>query len=352
MTKDTVNVIDLFYNEDIITLDEWREEWDTCPIERDYKKRAKKKENQEKFERLHPDHLEVSGVKLSRDCVDPVTGKEYKKGHKFKINGHTRPEAWKMGICKDGQPEQLRCKWRDVDSIDEVRKEFHIYDSPKDVDKAADAVYGAYRNVFTLKNKYISHKKLLLAGPLMYAGCGCFPNDFIRAKKATVEKLTVAALKFEDSLFWLQDVFNDKQFGYRKSKITHQIAMTSAYIMSHQMWKNDEDALYKLKEFILRVSNGAANNDCDLPDTCTHFINEWMIPQQSIFLNHGGVLDGQVASEQMEGYNLLMIDSYIQGKSYKTMPNNWRKNYTTWGDRFTMNIQQAQQIQVINFPVH
>ena len=342
MSTEFINVDDQFYNEDDISLREWRQEWDTCPIERDYKKRAKKKENQDKFKRIHSDHLEVSGVKLSRDCVDPVTGKEYKKGHKFKINGHTRDRAWEMGICEDGQPEKLRCKWREVDSIDDVRKEFHIFDSPKDVDKAADAVYGAYRNVFSHKEKYIKHKNLLLAGPLLYAGCGCFPNEFTRGKKATVDRLTVAALKFEDSLFWLQEIFYDNKFGYRKSKLTHQIAMTSSYIMSHQMWHHDADALHRIKDFILRVSNGAANNDCDEPDTCTHFINEWTIPKLSPYLNYGGVLDGQVGSQQMEGYNLLMIDSYVQGKTYKTMPNNWRKYYTTWCDKFDNNYQQIQ----------
>ena len=61
---------DHFYTTDVITLKEWRTEWKTCPIQRDHDVRAKEEKHQKKFRKRHPDHLQVNGVILSRDCID------------------------------------------------------------------------------------------------------------------------------------------------------------------------------------------------------------------------------------------------------------------------------------------
>ena len=63
---------DHFYTTDVITLKEWRTEWKTCPIQRDHDVRAKEEKHQKKFRKRHPDHLQVNGVILSRDCIDKI----------------------------------------------------------------------------------------------------------------------------------------------------------------------------------------------------------------------------------------------------------------------------------------
>ena len=92
MAKQTLNVADLFYQQEIIDSKEWHEDWECCPTQRDHEERAKKPKHQKKFRKVQSSHLEVNGVILDKDCVCTETGKEYKAGTKFKTNGHTRDE--------------------------------------------------------------------------------------------------------------------------------------------------------------------------------------------------------------------------------------------------------------------
>ena len=88
--KQRVNVDDLLYIEEIISIDEWHDEWQVCPIQRDHEERARKPKHRNKFSTLESSHLEVDGALLTKDCYDPETKQTYKAGTKFKTNGHTR----------------------------------------------------------------------------------------------------------------------------------------------------------------------------------------------------------------------------------------------------------------------
>ena len=79
MAKQTLNVADLFYQQEIIDSKEWHEDWECCPTQRDHEERAKKPKHQKKFRKVQSSHLEVNGVILDKDCVCTETGKEYTK---------------------------------------------------------------------------------------------------------------------------------------------------------------------------------------------------------------------------------------------------------------------------------
>ena len=107
--------------------------------------------------------------------------------------------------------------------------------------------------------------------------------------------------------------------------------MTAAYLESYMKHRGDDVALSRLREFIIRVSNARIDFD-ETSDACTRFINEWADPDKSTYLygNTGILCQG---SKEMEGFNLLMIDYYIddnrqglatKGKEY------WRNYYNTW----------------------
>ena len=79
MSKQKLSVDNLFYQQEIITTEEWNIDWECCPTQRDHEERAKKPKHQKKFKKIHADHLEVNGVILTKDCVCTETGKEYTK---------------------------------------------------------------------------------------------------------------------------------------------------------------------------------------------------------------------------------------------------------------------------------
>ena len=320
-----------FYNVTIASLKEWRIEWLCCPNQRDHDERSKEEKHQKRFRKRHPDHLEVNGVILSRDCTDHVTGKKYKKGTKFKVNGHTRDKCWELGVCEDGQPENVRIRWRYVDSIDAVRAEFAVFDSAEPSEKVNDRIFGAYRNAFSHQGKFIEHPHLYKVGGIAFAYAACQPDEFTRAEKASTGDLLLMVTYLEPALYWLQDVFNDSAFNSNKNKISHTVAMTAAYLESYMKHRGDDVALSRLREFIIRVSNARIDFD-ETSDACTRFINEWADPDKSTYLygNTGILCQG---SKEMEGFNLLMIDYYIddnrqglatKGKEY------WRNYYNTW----------------------
>lgn len=337
MTIDFTSTRNKFYNQKIIPLKEWRTEWKVTPNQRNHEQRSKEEKHQKRFKKLHPDHLEVNGVILSQDCIDPVTGVFYKKGTKFKINGHTRDKCWELGICLDGQPTDIRVKWRLVDSIDEVRREFNIFDSAEPSEKVNDRMYGAYRNAFSHQGKYITHPYLYKVGGIAFAYAVCQPENWVRADKPETEDLIMMAKYLEPALFWLQDIFNDATFSSSKNKVKHTIAMTSLYLSTYMMYKDDDNALERVKQFIIRVSNGRVDFD-EPSDACTRFIQEWSTPEKSTFLyGNTGVLSRNRESEWMEGYNLLMMDYYItdnrQGIATRG-DEHWRNYYGTWQHKF------------------
>ena len=57
--KNVIRVDGMFYKEDIVSIEEWHEEWKVCPIQRDHDERAKKQKHKEKFSELQSVHLEV-----------------------------------------------------------------------------------------------------------------------------------------------------------------------------------------------------------------------------------------------------------------------------------------------------
>ena len=329
-----------FYNTDVITLKEWRTEWKTCPIQRDHDLRATEEKHQKKFRKRHPDHLQVNGVILTRKCKDEVTGIPYPKGTKFKTNGHTRDICWANGVCEDGQPSHLKVNWRHVDSVNEVRAEFGVFDSSDDAEKSNDKIYGAYRNAFFHKGKFVSHSHLYKVGALSFAYAACVPDEWNRGDTPSTGDILLMATTLEDAIFWLQDVFNDPKFNSRKNKVRHTIAMTSAYLASYMMHKDDEVAVERLEQFIIRVSNAQVDYD-ETSDCCTKFINEWADPDKSTYLygNTGVLCKG---SKDMEGYNLLMIDNYIkdnrQGMATRGSEY-WKNYYNTWQSKYQEKVQ-------------
>ena len=80
--KKRINVDGLFYEEEIISIDEWHNDWQVCPIQRDHDERARKPKHRQKFKELESAHLEVDGAILTKDCYDPETKQTYLSRHK------------------------------------------------------------------------------------------------------------------------------------------------------------------------------------------------------------------------------------------------------------------------------
>ena len=115
-----------------------------CPVQRNHKKRATKKETYSKLNKLVPQHTMIATAELTCDAFDPTTGKQWYKGQVFLIDAHTRREFWRLGLS-DFLPEKLTSQHYKVNSIEQVRDLYYTFDSGTSVEKSSDLAYGACR---------------------------------------------------------------------------------------------------------------------------------------------------------------------------------------------------------------
>ena len=337
--KKTIDVDSLFYNEDFVSSKEWHNEWHYCPTQRDHDERAQKPKHQKKFKKLQPDHLEVNGVILDRDCICSETGKEYKKGTKFKTNGHTRDAYWWAEYSGDTIPSKLRVKWKYVSSIGEVIKEYKMFDSPDDVELASDRLDGAYRDIFKHRGINITDGKLRKVEPIKFAAQQLYPIKYKEMSKTDVTNIRLWVSDLEDNILWLKNIFANQNFARKNHSYSKHInPFTLAYLVSYERYKSDPQKLEILEKFIYKVSNGsltiiqdefgefAPDPDCPL----NRFIEDWGMVKsntlQTVFL----ALNDSDASNDSRSFCLLCIDKYVNGEKLTRLPKNWKKTLDAW----------------------
>ena len=353
MAKQLYSFHDLFYQQKIISSEEWHEEWECCPTQRDHEERAKKPKHQKKFKKIQASHLEVNGVVLTQDCVCTETGKEYKKGTKFKTNGHTRDAYWWAEYSGDIIPEKVRVSFTDVDSIPEVIREYKMFDSPDDVELASDRLDGAFRDIFKHRSIYITDGKLRKVEPIQYAAMQCFPVKYEGMTKTDVTNIRLWVSDLEDAILWLKEIFEHKDFAKKQHQFsTHINPFTLTYLVSYMRYKDEPKKLKLLEKFIFRVSNGKLKGIQDeegdwIPDDscpCNRFIKDWAMLKTNTLQTVFAAINGSDQSNNMRSFCLLMVDMFVNQKELGILPNNWKKTLEKWYDEWQVEIAKRKLI--------
>ena len=168
--------------------DDWFNGFGDNPLQRNTKERASREDIKKRFKTFTEEHFEVHGTILMNDDVDSVSGKEYKKGTKFKVDGHTRPEVVKNGDS-DATPQDIddangfSVTITQSKSIQEVKDRYKRHDSAEAVEKRSDAVASAFRCAYANRDSAIPDNPMFMfSQPLSYAahytfGSTQFPKD-------------------------------------------------------------------------------------------------------------------------------------------------------------------------------
>lgn len=352
--KKRINVDNLFYKEEIISIEEWHNDWQTCPIQRDHRERAKKSKHKNKFSKLESSHLEVKGAILTKDCICKETKKEYKAGTKFKTDGHTRDEYWWADFSTlDGLPAKVRVTYREYDNMADIYREYLHNDSPDDVELASDRVDGAYRDVFAHRGIEIRNSKLRKVEPIQYAAMICFSLKYGGKMKTTGTNIRLWVSDLESAILWLRDVYGDPSFAKEKCDLRHMNPFTLVYLLSYMKYRKDEEALARLKDFIFRVSNEeyvptmTSDSKCviEYSNPVNRFMKEWKIVATGTSQYVFAAMNDTEQAVNARSFSLMMIDRYVQDESIsKTgdMPPTWRKYFSTWKNGYDLeNNQQS-----------
>jgi hypothetical protein len=356
--KKRINVDGLFYEEEIISIDEWHNDWQVCPIQRDHDERARKPKHRQKFKELESAHLEVDGAILTKDCYDPETKQTYSAGTKFKTNAHTRDAYW-WSDFSIFMPEKVRVKYKKHDNMASIYREYLMHDNPDDAEIASDRVDGAYRAVYAERGISIKDGKLRKVEPIQHAAIQCFPNKYSTKMKTNVVNIKLWVADLDDAILWLRGIFANSKFGYRnQNKLSHFNPFTWAYLVSYMKYKGCKESLEKLEDAIYRVSNYKevviedehGDHEVDDLNPLNRLMFEWsqMKAGTSEYVQTAA-MNGSVQSDNMRSFTLLCIDHFIEGKYFtKTgkMTPKWRSYMQEWNLAYKVAHGMATTTQV------
>jgi len=323
-----------------VTLDEFYTDWLTFPNQRDHETKARSKKWQTKMLRPHYDHYEVKGVICGCDIVNPISPTQsYKKGDKIKTDGHTTAEFFAV-VCKeigreDLIPINLNVTHHIVYNWDELQDAFNVFDDQTTAKKGSDRFFGALRvNSLQLFNL----SKVESIASLEYAAALCYPTLYVKGKISTPQEANRMMKDVGDAFVWLDEIVSDKQFG---NNGWFNPLLKCSYVMSYMLYRHDEDALAKLKQFVINVAGKKVNTQVNDVDSCSFFIQKFEeIHAKRHALTYATHLNRTPITTNTISFTLKMIDDYIKGETRTKMPScTTIGNYiNTWQNKFKSNI--------------
>ncbi len=285
-------------------------EWRCHPRQRDYVRRANDKGFQKRMSVYHPDHHEVKGVICGCDIVDKVTGEVYKKGTKIKCDGHTTAYYY-HNLNTDLKPTKYNITYHTIHTEGQLDMSYDVYDNSDAAEKANDRLDSAARSVLHPKGIHITNKKVRSVTAVEYAACTLYPDKHFRGSGQNARECTLRLDDVASGFVWVQNVVSSKNFC---DQVKLSAPLLCNYIVAYEYYylQGDVDAIERLKEFILRVSDDERLGKFEGKyDACTFFLREWTKPTEQI-INFKKTLNMGEDSKRGQAFVLKMIDEYVK----------------------------------------
>jgi len=229
----------------------------TAPVQRNHEKRAKQPDNQKKLSVLQPWHTIVWTSKLTRDAYDPLSGKTYRAGDEFLVDGNMRREFWNK-YARNGVPKSVRFMRVFADTMEEVRDHYYSHDSKLNAEKSIDLAFGATRFL-----EYELTPKLYKVMPITWASHFTSKEEFPKKGGFEGPEMINAYRLWKDELLFLDSI---------KWENTIQASMICASLMflkASEMSQNSKDIVTRL---FTDDSDGRVNG---IFDAVTHML-KWV----------------------------------------------------------------------------
>ena len=308
------------------------------PVQRDIKER-----DLGHLKYLLPDHLEVKAAKLTKDITDPDTGKMYKKGEEYKVDGHGRSYTWE-NCLSDKQPSSVNVTVFEVSTWEEFEGLYDRQDSNTATEK------GKEKFVARLKKPgwdvVITDNKLKLVAPIGYAAKLLDSNKHTKASGLSTHQLNLAVSEFYKEYKVLEEhVCSGSTKLHRKSKsnkfdwspiITASalIALKSFKVTSELLESRDIDNLQyvhavKLVDFFKTINRGGKDTMSEPWNAVTHIVNEFDTCGTNLVLDSSGYpILNEGESKKAISFVLYWILQHM--KESKNMPANLPKKKDDW----------------------
>ena len=298
----------------------------------------------------NPDHIEIPVCKCICDIPHPtIADFVFKEGTEVLGDAHTRRLWWqKYATSTNPKPEVLNKKTINVSSYSEMLDVFNWFNSPDDVKKANDRIYGAARAMLLPRGLSLYAPQLLMVQPWEYAAAGINPTVWTRGAQSTLSE----ACKIVEDVYLAAMWFQEEVFSNLGTNINISSPIMACVLMSWFKYRGDEKSLERLRDWTVNVSNDAINKS-ESPYECdTIFLEHWCTKgkrDKSQYIG-SGILNRGEESTRMQGFILLMIDKYVVNIRHKNVPNTWSTYYSTWQKEYAMMYNTNGLQQALNIP--
>ena len=264
-----------------MTLEQWIALPDH-PVQRDIKER-----DLGHLKYLLPDHLEVKAAKLTKDITDPDTGKVYKKGEEYKVDGHGRSYTWE-NCLSDKQPSSVSVTIFEVNAWEELEGLYDRTDSGTATERGKEKFIARLKKYDVL----ITDDKLKLIQPIGYAAKLFDSNKHTKASGLSTHQLNLAVSEFYEEYQVLEEYVcsgSTKLHKKNKSKkFDWSSIITAAALIALKSFKvtpelleskNIDDLHYvnalRLIELFKTINKGGKDTMSEPWNSVTHIVNEF-----------------------------------------------------------------------------
>ena len=265
------------------------------PVQRNHKER-----DLSHLKYLLPDHLEVKAAKLIKDITDPDTGKVYKAGEVYKIDGHGRGYTWE-NCLSDKRPDRVSVTVFGVSTWEEFEGLYDRTDSGTATEKNKEKFVARLAKYDVV----ITDNKLKLVQPIGYAAKLLDSDKHTKASGLSTHQLNLAVSEFYKEYKVLEEhVCSGSTKLHRKSKsnkfdwspiITASalIALKSFKVTSELLESRDIDNLQyvhavKLVDFFKTINRGGKDTMSEPWNAVTHIVNEFDTCGTNLVLDSSG----------------------------------------------------------------
>ena len=227
-------------------------------------------------------------------------------------------------------------------------KVFNWFNSPDDVKKANDRIFGAARAMLLPRGLSLFAPQLLMVQPWEYAAAGINPTVWTRGAQSTLSEACKIVEEVYPAAMWFQDEVLDN-LG---TNVNISSPILACVLMSWFKHRDNEKSLERLRDWTVNVSKDAINKSQSPYECDTIFLEHWHTKgkrDKSQYIG-SGILNRGEESIRMQGFILLMIDKYVSNIKHKNVPNTWSTYYSTWQKEYAMMCNTNGLQQAFNTP--
>jgi hypothetical protein len=287
------------------------------PMQRNTEGRASKIKVKKMLRILKAPHLEVSLVKLVKDCV--YYGKKYKKGWTAIVNGNTRKYYWVNNLT-DKIPNNVNATIYFVENMEEVRDIYNMFDNPDSSERNQEKLYGILSGLYNFEPNCSKVIKGEFLTGLHYA---CYKLDPAKYNQPNI--------KSENLPFEVKEFIEEIKV-FDKICLTPRNwdqALVCAALMSLKRYGLSN---LKLMECFKRIDQRQMNTTVSEQDGATHICLEWKTDEK--FPSKGTSWNRPNGFSDTVPFALYWIEKFMQDKKQMQFGRGWETTATTWFDEY------------------